>query len=86
MNQASLRTRAQEEQDIVVAALKQLTNQERVILGLHFYEGLDVEEIAQILNQPAGKVETWLKQILSKIRLVKPDEDPYGNIVNQIFG
>ncbi len=86
MNQASIRNRAQEEQDIVVAALKQLSNQERVILGLYVYEGLNVEEIAEVLNQSSMKVTSWLQEIFKKIQLVHVENDPYGDLVNQIFG
>jgi len=53
--------------EVTIGLLKELSSEERVILALHFYEELNVEEIAEVLEQPVGKIEEKLNAIQKRI-------------------
>ncbi len=57
-----------EESDQVRNALTDLSNNEREILEIAYYEGLSQSEIAKRLNLPLGTVKTRSRQGLLKLR------------------
>ncbi|MBW4520065.1 MAG: sigma-70 family RNA polymerase sigma factor [Scytolyngbya sp. HA4215-MV1] len=64
LEQASLQERSQ----IVQAALMQISETERQVLEIAYYEGLSQSEIAKRLNLPLGTVKTRSRQGLLKLR------------------
>jgi RNA polymerase sigma-70 factor, ECF subfamily len=48
--------------------LETLTDNQRIVLRLGFYEGLTHTEIASRLNQPLGTVKTWSRMALKTLR------------------
>ena len=52
----------------VKTALGGLTEQERKVLELAYYEGLSQSQIADRLRQPLGTVKTWTRMALMKLR------------------
>ncbi len=55
--------------DIMLGQLKKLKRNERVLLGLYFYEQLSIEEIAFILKKSVSEVQSQLEQILPRLIL-----------------
>ncbi len=63
--------------EVTIGLLKELSSEERVILALHFYEELNVEEIAEVLEQPVGKIEETLNAIQKRVlQLLSVDNLP----------
>jgi RNA polymerase sigma-70 factor (ECF subfamily) len=52
----------------VRVALEHLSENQRSVLELAYFEGLTHSEIADRLNQPLGTIKTWLRTALIKIR------------------
>jgi RNA polymerase sigma-70 factor (ECF subfamily) len=59
---------ADEQRDIVRAALANLEPSQREALECAFYEGLTHSEIAEKLNKPLGTVKTYIRQGLIRLR------------------
>jgi RNA polymerase sigma-70 factor, ECF subfamily len=64
LEQAAMGERAQ----IVLAALEQLSPNERQVLEIAYYEGLSQSEIAKQLDIPLGTIKTRSRQGLLKLR------------------
>jgi RNA polymerase sigma-70 factor (ECF subfamily) len=64
LEQASLA----EQEKIVQQALSQLTDNQRKILEMNFYQGISQAQIAQQLKMPLGTVKTNARQGLIKLR------------------
>lgn len=62
--QASL----QERQEKVQRALSQLSEPQRQVLELSYYDGLSQSEIAKRLQKPLGTVKTWARKGLLNLR------------------
>ncbi len=62
--------------DILLSQLRELSLNERTILGLFFYEKLTVIEIATVLNWQIQKVENTLQRVLPRLLTVQNDKDP----------
>ena len=58
----------QTEVDILLQQLKQLSRNDRVLLGLYFYEKLTVEDIASVLSIEQKKVKTALNRIIPYLK------------------
>ncbi len=58
------------ETDYLADALSGLSKQRRAIVVLRFYERMTVDEIAQILNVPAGTVKSGLSRSMRQLREV----------------
>ena len=56
------------ERDVVVAALNRLATQERVVIALRHFEQLSEQEMADVLDVPAGTVKSRLSRAMSKLR------------------
>jgi len=52
---------------ISAASLKQLNRSERILAGLYFYEELNTEEIALVMQKSIAVVESALENIFSKL-------------------
>ncbi len=63
-----------EEQLIVRQSLSQLTDIQREILELSYYQGLSQSAIATRLNLPLGTVKTHMRQGLIKLRQLLPSQ------------
>ena len=50
------------------AAVAQLPRQERLVILLKFFDGYDVEEIAEILQRPVGTVTKQLSRAYARLR------------------
>ena len=57
-----------EQQEAVRQALSQLSEQQRQILEMNFYQGLSHREIAQLLDMPIGTVKTRARKGLMELR------------------
>lgn len=64
----TIRIAALEQMRAVKAALGALTEHERTVLELAYYEGLSQSQIADKLQQPLGTVKTWTRMALTKLR------------------
>ncbi|MEO1400125.1 MAG: sigma-70 family RNA polymerase sigma factor [Cyanobacteria bacterium J06635_1] len=58
----------QERNTIVREALTQLTQQQRQVLEMSYYQGRSQTEIAQQLDVPLGTVKSWARRGLLKLR------------------
>jgi RNA polymerase sigma-70 factor (ECF subfamily) len=50
------------------AAFNKLTEQQRTVIELAYYEGLSQTEMAEKMNQPLGTVKTWVRAALKTLR------------------
>ncbi|MEL6820283.1 MAG: hypothetical protein AAFP70_00880 [Calditrichota bacterium] len=48
-------------------ALKQLNRSERILVGLYFYESLNTEEIALVMQKSTDVVENALENVFQKL-------------------
>lgn len=52
------------------AAVKQLPEDQRAVVVLHYFEGLSLQETAEVLEQPVGTVKWRLNAALTRLRTV----------------
>ena len=50
------------------AAFEKLTEQQRTVIELAYYEGLSQTEMAERMKQPLGTVKTWVRTALKALR------------------
>jgi RNA polymerase sigma-70 factor (ECF subfamily) len=67
-----------EQQRHLTSALNQLSDSQRQVLNLSYYQGLSQSEIAQHLNLPLGTVKTHARQGLIKLRQLLNDVSLLG--------
>jgi RNA polymerase sigma-70 factor, ECF subfamily len=58
----------QEQAKIIRAAVGKLTENQRRVVELAYYEGLSQSEMAEKLGEPLGTVKTWVRGALKKLR------------------
>jgi RNA polymerase sigma-70 factor, ECF subfamily len=52
----------------VTNAVADLPDQERIAIGLAYFEGHTYREVAQLLEEPEGTVKTWIRNGLRRMR------------------
>jgi RNA polymerase sigma-70 factor, ECF subfamily len=52
----------------VTSAVADLPDQERIAIGLAYFEGHTYREVAQLLEEPEGTVKTWIRNGLRRMR------------------
>ncbi|MGB3680922.1 MAG: FliA/WhiG family RNA polymerase sigma factor [Rubrobacteraceae bacterium] len=65
----------QEVYDQLVSAMEGLTDRERTVVTLYFYEGLTLREIGQALQLTEGRISQIMSRTLEKLRGFMPSED-----------
>jgi RNA polymerase sigma-70 factor (ECF subfamily) len=54
--------------EIVLQAVQGLPDEYRAVISLKYYDGLDVKEIAGILDAPVATIKTWLSRARGQLR------------------
>lgn len=72
--------------DILIHQLKKLSQDERILLGLYFYEKLTVEEIGAVLHREPSAVVQILKRILPHLHVKQESLSDQQNLMSEIFG
>lgn len=62
----SLKTHTPDALD-TIKALKQLNEVDRIVAGLYFYEGLTIDQIAQVVDEAVPVVRDSLRNIFSSL-------------------
>lgn len=67
----------QPEESALYETLGQLPEKYRLVIHLHYYEGLPTEEIAGLLGAKPSTVRTWLTRARRKLKnLIEEEENP----------
>lgn len=53
---------------VIRLALAKLSENQKKVIELAYYEGLSQTEMAEKLGQPLGTVKTWVRSALKKLR------------------
>jgi DNA-directed RNA polymerase specialized sigma24 family protein len=53
--------------DILLQKLKRLSREERILLGLYFYEGLTIQEIVEVLHWDTFKIQSMLENLFPDV-------------------
>ncbi len=53
---------------VIRAAMERLTENQRRVIQLAYYEGLSQTEMAEKLGEPLGTIKTWVRGALKKLR------------------
>ncbi|CAN5897665.1 RNA polymerase sigma factor WhiG [soil metagenome] len=71
-----------ERQDELISAMRELTEKERTVVTLYFYEDLTLREIGQALGLTEGRISQILKNTLGKLRwFISDDQSAPGLFV-----
>lgn len=62
------RSAAKEEHRSLLAALRRLPIKLQIVIELHYWEALNVREIAEVIRQPLGTVKTRLRDARAQLR------------------
>lgn len=66
----------------LISAMRELSDKERTVVTLYFYEGLTLREIGQALGLTEGRISQILKKTLGKLRdFIGDDLLSYGDFV-----
>lgn len=66
------------ERDWLIGALTQLSDRQRLVLGLHYVYGLDDKEIAAAIKARRGTVRSLLSRALARLRELAEAEEQDG--------
>lgn len=58
----------QDQARVIKAAMARLSENQRKVIELAYYEGLSQAEMAERIGQPLGTVKTWVRGALRKLR------------------
>jgi len=64
------------ERDWLIQALAQLSDRQRLVLGLHYVHGLNDREIAAAIRSRRGTVRSFLSRALARLREQAEAEEP----------
>src|SRR4051812_6051116 len=67
-----------DDRSYLLAALKQLPRGQRAVVVLRFYEGLSIEQVAQILGRSTGTVKSQAARGLTALRAVLDSTAAHG--------
>jgi RNA polymerase sigma-70 factor (ECF subfamily) len=56
--------------EYISAAVKQLPDEQRTIVALHYFEGLSLQETATVMGQAVGTVKWRLNKALTRLRSI----------------
>jgi len=76
----------EKELDITLGVLKELNQEQRVILGLYFYENVSVQQIARILHMQECQVRATIEMVLWKIQQNLPVYGELDRVVSLMYG
>jgi RNA polymerase sigma-70 factor (ECF subfamily) len=65
---AELDLQNKDQAKVIRAAMSKLTENQRRVIELAYYQGLSQMEIAEKLGEPLGTVKTWVRGALKKLR------------------
>ena len=69
--------------DELLVAMRELPDEQRLVLAHFYFENLSVAEIAEAVDAPAGTIKTRLfrarESLKSKLQILKPDQAWKGN-------
>jgi RNA polymerase sigma-70 factor (ECF subfamily) len=57
-----------DEVEMVEASLKTLPAEYRLVVSMHYYQGLEVSDIARSMDVPVGTIKTWLFRARQELR------------------
>jgi DNA-directed RNA polymerase specialized sigma subunit len=72
--------------DILMEQLQKLRQEERVLIGLYFYEELSIEEISDLLSIKAIRVKEMINQILPKLLLTGERQEKLNKSFLEAYG
>ncbi len=58
----------QDQAKIIRAALQKLSDNQRRVIELAYYEGLSQSEMSEKLGEPLGTIKTWVRGALKKLK------------------
>ena len=59
------------------AALDQIDAADRVLLVMHYFQGLSYREMAEVIGEPTGTVKWRTSLALNRMRTLLPMENPH---------
>jgi RNA polymerase sigma-70 factor (ECF subfamily) len=65
---AELDLQNKDQAKVIRAAMDKLTENQRRVIQLAYYEGLSQSEMAEKLGEPLGTIKTWVRGALRKLR------------------
>ena len=68
---------ADDETRMLYAALDQIEAADRVLLVMHYFQGLSYREMADVTGEPTGTVKWRTRLALSRMRTLLPTENPH---------
>lgn len=69
-----------------MGVLKGLSNQERILVALYYYERLTLEEISELLGKDARSIRVQLDQIHAKIAHLLQVEEASAPTTVRVYG
>ena len=66
-------------------ALKQLNRSERILVGLYFYESLNTEDIALVMQKSTDVVENALENVFQKLSQIAQVESESTEFAAELF-
>lgn len=75
-----------EDVDILMKQLKKLDRDERVLIGLFFYEQLSVDKIAEILSLESSRVRRKIDRILPQLIVTPESAEQPGESLRELYG
>lgn len=71
---------------VALARLRQLSTEERLLVGLYYYENLSANDIAAVLERPAAAVEADLDAVFVKLAADPSQPEPVHQYARELLG